>query len=294
MPLSSGTAKNSSRRLSFDRVARPQPPCYPTRPMPQTSPVMNVMIAAARKTARALARDFGEVENLQVSRKGPSDFVSAADLKAEKTLFEELSKARPGYGFVMEERGVIEGTDKTNRWFVDPLDGTTNFLHGIPHWAISIALEREGVLVAGVIYNVARDELFWAEKGAGAYLNDKRIRVAARSDLRDALFATGAPFHARPGLDVFLAEAERVLNKSAGIRRWGSAALDLAYVAAGRFDGFWERGLNVWDLAAGAVLVREAGGVAIEPDGGDFMKTGAILASNTTLAPQLQQTLRGG
>jgi len=262
--------------------------------MPQTSPVMNVMIAAARKAARALARDFGEVENLQVSRKGPSDFVSAADLKAEKTLFEELSKARPGYGFVMEERGIVEGTDKTNRWFIDPLDGTSNFLHGIPHWAISIALAREGVLIAGVIYNVARDELFWAEKGAGAYLNDKRLRVSGRGDMRDALFATGTPFHGKPGLDVFLGEADRVLKVSAGIRRWGAASLDLAYVAAGRFDGFWERGLSAWDIAAGAVIVREAGGVVTEPDGGDFMKTGAVLASNNALTPQLQQTLRGG
>jgi myo-inositol-1(or 4)-monophosphatase len=261
--------------------------------MPQASPVMNVMIAAARKTARALARDFGEIENLQVSRKGPSDFVTSADLKAEKTLFEELSKARPGYGFVMEERGAVEGTDKTNRWLVDPLDGTSNFLHAIPHWAISVALEREGVLVAGVIYNPVRDELFWAEKGVGAYLNDKRLRVAARTDMRDALFATGTPFHGKPGHDVFLREVEYVIAKSAGIRRWGSAALDLAYVAAGRFDGYWERGLNVWDIAAGAVLVREAGGVVTEPDGGDFMKTGAILASNNALAPVLQQTLRG-
>lgn len=261
--------------------------------MPQASPVMNVMIAAARKTARALIRDFGEVENLQVSRKGPSDFVSSADLKAEKTLFEELSKARPGYGFVMEERGAVEGTDKTNRWLVDPLDGTSNFLHGIPHWAISIALEREGVLIAGVIYNPVRDELFWADKGAGAYLNDKRLRVAARNDMRDALIATGTPFHGKAGHDVFLKEVERVISKSAGIRRLGSAALDLAYVAAGRFDGYWERGLNVWDIAAGAALVREAGGVVTEPDGGDFMKSGAILASNNALAPQLQQALRG-
>jgi myo-inositol-1(or 4)-monophosphatase len=262
--------------------------------MPQTSPVMNVMIAAARKTARALARDFGEVENLQVSRKGPSDFVSTADVKAEKTLFEELSKARPGYGFVMEERGVVEGTDKTNRWFIDPLDGTSNFLHGLPHWAISIALEREGVLIAGLVYNVARDELFWAEKGVGAFLNDKRIRVSGRSDIRDALIATGTPFHGKGGHDVFLREVERVISRSAGIRRWGSAALDLAYVAAGRYDGYWERGLNAWDIAAGAVLVREAGGVVLEPDGGDFMQTGAIVSSNTGLITQLQQTLRGG
>lgn len=261
--------------------------------MAQTSALLNVMIAAARKAGRALARDFGEVENLQVSRKGPSDFVSAADLKAEKTLFEELSKARPGYGFVMEERGSVEGTDKTNRWLVDPLDGTTNFLHGLPHWAISIALEREGVLTAGVVYNVARDELFWAEKGAGAFLNDKRLRVAARSDMRDAIFATGTPFHGKPGHDVFVKEVERVIAASAGMRRWGAAALDLAYVAAGRYDGYWERGLNVWDIGAGVVLVREAGGVVIEPDGGDFMKTGAILASNTVLTPQLQKTLRG-
>ncbi|MFO1018776.1 MAG: inositol monophosphatase family protein [Hyphomonadaceae bacterium] len=262
--------------------------------MPQASALLNVMIAAARKTARALQRDFGEVENLQVSRKGPSDFVSSADLKAEKTLFEELSKARPGYGFVMEERGVVEGTDKTNRWHVDPLDGTTNFLHGIPHFAISIGLEREGVLVAGVVYNPVRDELFWAEKGAGSYLNDRRLRVAARNDMRDALIATGTPFFGKPGHEKAMKEIERVIAKTAGIRRWGAASLDLAYVAAGRFDGYWERGLNTWDIAAGAVIVREAGGVVTEPDGDDFMKTGAVLAANPALAPPLTQTLRAG
>ena len=262
--------------------------------MPQASALLNVMIAAARKTARALQRDFGEVENLQISRKGPSDFVSSADLKAEKTLFEELSKARPGYGFVMEERGVVEGTDKTNRWLVDPLDGTTNFLHGIPHFAISIGLERDGVLVAGVVYNPVRDELFWAEKGAGSYLNDRRLRVAARNDMRDALIATGTPFFGKPGHEKALKEIERVIAKTAGIRRWGAASLDLAYVAAGRFDGYWERGLNTWDIAAGAVIVREAGGVVTEPDGDDFMKTGAVLAANPALAPLLTQTLRAG
>lgn len=262
--------------------------------MPQTSALMNVMIAAARKTARALTRDFGEVENLQVSRKGPSDFVSAADLKAEKTLFEELSKVRPGYGFLMEERGEVEGTDKTNRWIVDPLDGTSNFLHGIPHFGVSIALEREGVLVAGVVYSPARDELFWAEKGAGAYLNDRRLRVSARSDMRDALIATGTPFHGKPGHDVFLREVERVIAQTAGVRRFGAASLDLAYVAAGRFDGFWERGLSAWDVAAGAVLVREAGGFVTEIDGGDFLKTGAIVAANERLLPLLTKTVRGG
>jgi myo-inositol-1(or 4)-monophosphatase len=260
--------------------------------MPQTSPLINVMIAAARKAGRALARDFGEVENLQVSRKGPADFVSSADLKAEKTLFEELSKARPGYGFLMEERGEVEGTDKTNRFIVDPLDGTTNFLHGIPHFAVSIGLEREGILVAGVVYNVVRDELFWAEKGVGAYLNDRRLRVAARTEMRDALFATGAPFMGQPGRDVYLAEIDRVLAQTSGIRRMGAASLDLAYVAAGRVDGFWERGLSPWDVAAGAVLVREAGGHCKEIDGGDFLKTGNVVAANERLMPQLTTTLR--
>ncbi|MEQ1708696.1 MAG: inositol monophosphatase family protein [Terricaulis sp.] len=261
--------------------------------MAQTSPTLNIMIAAARKAGKPLARDFGEVENLQVSRKGPADFVTSADIKAEKTLFEELSKARPGYSFLMEERGAVEGTDKSHRWIVDPLDGTTNFLHGIPHFAISIGLEREGVLVAGVIYNVVRDELYWAEKGQGAYLNDRRLRVAARGDLRDALFATGTPYLGKPGHDVFLGEVERVIARTAGVRRFGAAALDLAYVAAGRFDGFWERGLSAWDIAAGAVLVREAGGFISEIDGGDFMKTGAVVAANDRLIPQLTQTLRG-
>lgn len=262
--------------------------------MPQASALLNVMIAAARKTGRALTRDFGEVEHLQVSRKGPADFVSNADLKAEKILFEELSRARPGYGFVMEERGAVEGSDKTNRWHVDPLDGTTNFLHAIPHWAISIALEREGVLVAGVIYNVARDELFWAEKGQGAYLNDQRLRVAARSDMKDALFATGTPFLGKPGHDQSLAEIGRVIAQSAGIRRFGAASLDLAYVAAGRFDGFWERSLQSWDIAAGAVLVREAGGFAKEIDDGDFMQSGAIIAANSSLIAPLAKAVRGG
>jgi myo-inositol-1(or 4)-monophosphatase len=261
--------------------------------MPQASALMNVMIAAARKAGRALARDFGEVENLQISRKGPADFVSSADLKSEKTIFEELSKARPGYGFLMEERGAVEGSDKTHRWIIDPLDGTLNFLHGIPHWAISIGLEREGALVAGVVYNVIRDELYWAEKGQGAYLNDRRLRVAARSELSDAVIASGTPFLGRPGHEQFLAEVERVMAATAGVRRFGSAALDLAYVAAGRFDGFWERHLAPWDIAAGAVIVREAGGFAREVDGGDFMQTGAIIAASERLLPLLTKTIRG-
>jgi myo-inositol-1(or 4)-monophosphatase len=261
--------------------------------MPQTSALLNVMIAAVRKTARSLTRDFGEVEQLQVSKKGPADFVSSADLKAEKTLFEELSKARPGYGFLMEERGAVEGTDKTHRWIVDPLDGTLNFLHGLPHWAISVGLEREGVLTAGVVYNVSRDELFWAEKGSGAFLNDRRIRVAARTSLGDSVIATGLPFMGKAGHDVTLKELERVMKQTAGVRRFGSAALDLAYVAAGRFDGFWERGLKPWDFAAGAVLVREAGGLAKEIDDGDFMQTGAIIAANERLLAPLTKAVRG-
>jgi myo-inositol-1(or 4)-monophosphatase len=261
--------------------------------MPQASAVLNVMIGAARKAARALTRDFGEVENLQVSKKGPADFVSSADLKAEKTLYEELSKARPGYGFLMEESGATEGSDKTHRWIVDPLDGTLNFLHGVPHFAISIGLEREGVLVAGVVYNPVRDELYWAEKGQGAYLNDKRLRAAARSDMSEALFACGTPFMGRPGHDVFLAELERVMAASAGVRRFGAASLDLAAVAAGRVDGFWERHLSPWDIAAGVVLVREAGGFAKEIDGGDFMQSGHIVAANDRLMPLLIKTIRG-
>jgi myo-inositol-1(or 4)-monophosphatase len=252
---------------------------------------MNVMIAAARKAARGLARDFGEVENLQVSRKGPADFVSNADLKAEKVLFEELSKGRPGYSFLMEERGAVEGSDKTHRWIVDPLDGTTNFLHGLPHFAVSIGLEREGVLVAGVVYNVVRDELFWAEKGQGAYLNDRRLRVAGRTDLANGLFATGTPYLGRPGHETFIGEMQRVIAVSAGVRRYGAASLDLAYVAAGRFDGFWERNLSAWDIAAGAVLVREAGGFVKEIDGGDFMQTGSVVAANERLLPLLTKTV---
>jgi myo-inositol-1(or 4)-monophosphatase len=262
--------------------------------MPRTSALLTVMIAAARKAGRGLARDFGEVEQLQVSKKGPADFVSAADLRAEKILFEELSKARPGYGFLMEERGAVSGTDKTHRWLVDPLDGTLNFLHGLPHFAISIALEREGAIVAGVVYDVVKDELFWAEKGAGAYLQDRRLRVAARGDMHAAIIATGIPFHGAKGHDRALSELSRVAPAVAGVRRWGAASLDLAYVAAGRFDGFWERNLEPWDVAAGAILVREAGGFAKEIDGGDFLETGAIVAANERLLGPLTTLLRGG
>jgi myo-inositol-1(or 4)-monophosphatase len=258
-----------------------------------TTPLMNVMTAAARKAARALVRDFGEVENLQTSRKGPADFVTQADMKSERILREELSRTRPHYGFVMEEGGVIEGLDKTHRWFIDPLDGTTNFLHSVPHFAISIGLEREGQLVAGLVFNPIRDEMFTAEKGQGAWLNDRRLRVSARRELNTALVATGIPYLGRPGHEEFSSELTKVMNEVAGVRRFGAAALDLAFVAAGRFDAFWERGLSSWDVAAGAVILREAGGQVSGLDGSDnFLESGHILASNTVLHAPLMACLR--
>jgi len=262
--------------------------------MPHTPTLVSIMINAARKAARPMARDFGEVEALQVSRKGAADFVSRADLAAEQTIFEALSAARPKYGFVMEERGEIEGADNSNRWIVDPLDGTTNFLHGLPHFAISIALERDRQPYAGVVYNPVTDELFWAEKGEGAYLNDRRIRVSSRRDLSECLFACGLPFAGRQGRADALAETGRVLEKTAGVRRFGAAALDLAFVAAGRYDAYWERGLNSWDVAAGAIIVREAGGMVSEIEGGPkFLTAGSILAANSELYDQARRLVLG-
>ncbi len=244
------------------------------------TPLVNVMVKAVRKAARSLSRDFGEVEQLQVSMKGPADFVSAADKRAEEILFEELTAARPGYGFLMEEGGTVAGSDTTHRWLIDPLDGTTNFLHGIPLFVISVALEREGELVAGVIYNPITDELFTAEKGKGAFFNDRRMRVAARTDLGQAVVSTGIPHMARGDHAGFVRELVAVMPKVAGVRRTGSAATDLAWVAAGRLDGYWERGLSAWDVAAGIVLVREAGGIVTDLDLRDTMlKTGNIIAT---------------
>jgi len=231
------------------------------------SPLINVMASAATKAARGLKRDFGEVENLQVSKKGPADFVSVADQKAEDVLYAELSRVRPEFGFLMEERGVVEGKDKSHRWIVDPLDGTTNFLHGLPQFAISIGVERDGEIIAGVVYNPISDEMFWAEKGAGAYCNEHRLRVAARKDLRETVIATGIPFHGRGDHMRFLKELGIVMREVAGVRRFGAASLDLAFVAAGRFDGFWETDLQPWDIAAGIILVREAGGIVSDVKG---------------------------
>ncbi|MFZ3033513.1 MAG: inositol monophosphatase family protein [Parvibaculum sp.] len=261
--------------------------------MARHTPVMTVMVAAVRKAARGLQRDFGEVENLQVSMKGPGDFVSAADKKAEKVLFEELSKARPGYGFLMEEGGVVEGADKSHRWIIDPLDGTTNFLHGIPQFAISVGLEREGQMVAGVIYNPVTDELFLAEKGQGAFLNDRRLRVSARRDITQCVIGCGIPHIGRPGHDTFLKEERAVMQNASGLRRMGAASLDLAYVAAGRFDGYWEAGLSPWDMAAGIVLVREAGGTVSDINGReDMLNSGGVIVGNEMIFGQLSKILK--
>jgi myo-inositol-1(or 4)-monophosphatase len=261
--------------------------------MTTPSATVQVMIDAARKAARSLSRDFGEVAELQVSRKGAADYVSAADLKAEQTLFEALTKARPGYSFLGEERGLVEGTDKTHTFIVDPLDGTTNFLHAIPHFAINIALEREGQIVAGITYNPVAQEMFWTERGKGTFLNDRRLRVSARRELLESLLATGIPFAGRPGHAQFLKELHQVTQKISGVRRFGSAALDLAWVAAGRYDGYWERNLNAWDVAAGVLMVTEAGGSVGSIEGGPVdIRAGSICAANPELMPQLVELLK--
>ena len=257
------------------------------------SPLINVMADAAKKAARGMLRDFGEVEQLQVSLKGPADFVSNADRRAEQTIMAELKKARPKFGFLMEEAGVQVGEDSSNRWIIDPLDGTTNFLHGIPHFAISIALERDSQPFAGVIYDPVRDEMFFAEQGRGAYMNERRIRVAGRQKLDDAVLTTGIPHRGRPGRDLFIPGLRAFMEITAGVRRFGSAALDLAWVASGRCDGYWERALKSWDMAAGIVIVREAGGIVTDIDGTDaILQNGSVLAANPTLHPAMLETLR--
>jgi len=271
--------------------------------MANLSPLMTVMQSAARKASRKMMRDFGETEHLQISRKGPADFVSRADKMAEETIFENLRRDRPGYGFLMEETGEIFGTDKTHRFIVDPLDGTTNFLHGIPHFAISIALERtleEGgtELVAGLVYNPNNDEMVFAEKGKGAFINDgrlggadRRLRIGQRDIFSDSLFATGIPFLGRPGHTKFLKELHKVMGASSGVRRNGAASLDLAWTALGRFDGFWERGLAYWDIAAGIVIAREAGLIVESLSEGDVTETGDIICTNEKLIGPLKDCI---
>ncbi|MDE1905800.1 MAG: inositol monophosphatase [Rhodospirillales bacterium] len=268
--------------------------------MPRLSAHMTVMHNAANKAAKRLLRDFMEVENLQVSVKGPGDFVTQADMRAEQTLREELEKARPGYGFLMEESGA-SGSDKWAwRWVVDPLDGTTNFLHGIPHWAISIALEKRlpdgsSEINAAAIFCPVNGEMFWAEKGIGAYMNDKRLRVSGRRELSTALFATGIPFAATSASNrlAFARTLGALMPATAGVRRFGSAALDLAWVAAGRYDGYWEMGIKPWDIAAGMLIVREAGGYATDGDGKDNVDE-VVVAGNTHLHPKLLELVQDG
>jgi myo-inositol-1(or 4)-monophosphatase len=251
----------------------------------QGSANLNVMIKTARLAGRSLVKDFHEVENLQVSMKGAGDFVSRADLAAEKIIKDELMGTRPNYGWFAEESAEEAGTDPTRRWIVDPLDGTTNFLHGLPHWAVSI--------VAGVVFDPAKDEMFVAEKGQGAWMNESRLRVSGRTKMIEACFATGLPFGGRVDLPDTLQDLARVLPVCSGVRRWGAAALDLAYVAAGRYDGYWERGLNAWDMAAGLLIVREAGGL-VEPitKGSDILASGAIICANEPLFDGFAKIIR--
>jgi myo-inositol-1(or 4)-monophosphatase len=257
------------------------------------SALINVMVKAARRAGRSLKRDLGEIEHLQVSLKGPANFVSLADKRAEEMLYDDLAKARPGYGFIGEEGGAREGADKSHTWIVDPLDGTTNFLHGIPQFAISIALQRESTLIAGVIYNPANDELYIAERGKGAFLNDQRIRVAGRRKLDECVIACGLPHIGRGDHELSRQEMTAIQNKVAGLRRFGAASLDLAFVAAGRLDGHWERNLQQWDIAAGQIIVREAGGIVTGIDGNDnSLTTGHVVCGNEYVHAELVKLLK--
>ncbi len=259
----------------------------------QGSANLNLMMKAARLAGRSLAKDFREVENLQVSMKGAGDFVSKADIAAEEILKEELMGARKTYGWLAEESDAIEGEDPTRRWIVDPLDGTTNFLHGMPHWAVSIALEHKGEIVSAVVYDPSKDEMFFAEKGQGAWMNDARLRVSGRHKMIETVYATGVPFGGNKYLPAVLKDFAALLPQCAGVRRWGAAALDLAYVAAGRYDGYWERGVQAWDIAAGILLVKEAGGF-VEPlrEGQDILETGHLIAANPEIFEAFSKTIR--
>lgn len=261
--------------------------------MSRHSAHMTVMIKAAQKAARELIRDFGEVEHLQVSKKGPADFVSAADIRAEQNILSVLKEARPDFGFVMEESKTIEGK-VDSRFIIDPLDGTTNFLHGLPHWAISIALEEKGEITHGLIFDPIKDEMFVAEKGKGAFIRRGRLRVSGRTDPLACVIATGAPRPTKEKKERFLREYTAILNLCPALRRNGAAALDLAYVAAGRFDGFWERDLKPWDIAAGILLVKESGGYIrdLDKNSADPLVTGNILAATEPMLAPMQKALK--
>ena len=252
---------------------------------------LNVMIQAVQKAGRGLARDFGELENLQVSKKGAADFASAADLNAEKALKEHLQKARPKYGFVLEEGGVVKGSDTSHNWIIDPLDGTTNFLHALPHFAISLALQEDKEIIAGVIYNPISGDLFYAEKGGGAWAmtasGSCRLHVSNRNKLNEAVVVTGIPHLGHGSPDKFILQLMPMMEKTAGVRRMGSASLDMAYVAAGRFECYWEEGIKPWDIAAGLLIVKEAGGRICtfkgDEDPFSILKDGTIVATNDLL-----------
>jgi myo-inositol-1(or 4)-monophosphatase len=258
------------------------------------SALLNIMVNAAFKAGKSLTRDFNEVENLQVSRKGPGDFVSNADKRAEQIVFEELRKARPTYAFLMEESGEVAGTDGQHRWIIDPLDGTTNFLHSIPLFCVAIALQRGEEIVASVIYNPILDELFTAEKGAGAWLADrKRLRVAQRKHLADCVVVTGIKTLGRPNDALGARQVVHINPAVAGIRRSGSASMDFAWLAMGRYDAMWEADLQPWDVAPGALLLREAGGFLSDFSGGaGSIWNGEVVAGNETVQAALLKTLR--
>jgi len=254
---------------------------------------INVMIKACRKASKRLIRDFGEIENLQVSIKGPGDFVTASDKKVEKILIEELQKARPNYSILSEEVGKIDN-DESFKWIIDPIDGTANFLHGIPHFAISVGLENEGEIICGIIYDPIKDEMFVAEKGNGSYLNNQRIRVSSRSKLKDCIIFTGGPKKESQDRELALKEYNNFSSKVLiPIRKLGSAALDMAYVAAGRCDGFWQRNLNYWDIAAGIIIVKESGGFVTDFKGENkYLENKTILAANSKIKNEMIEVLK--
>ena len=261
--------------------------------MKLSSANINVMVKACRKAAKTLIRDFGEIENLQVSIKGPGDFVTASDKKVEKILIDELQKARPNYSILSEEIGKINN-DESFKWIIDPIDGTANFLHGIPHFAISIGLEHDGEIICGIIYDPIKDEMFVAEKGNGSYLNNQRIRVSSRSKLENCIIFTGGPKRESKDRDVAIEEYNKFSSKvHIPIRKMGSAALDMAYVAAGRCDGFWQRNLNYWDIAAGIILVKEAGGFVTDFKGNeDYIDNKTILVTNSSINEEMIEILK--